>query len=967
QARLAESERAQTEPIAIIGMGCRFPGAENPEAFWKLLERGGDAVREIPRSRWNLDEYYDADADRPGRMSTRWAGLLDQVDLFDPEFFGISPREAAVMDPQQRLLLEVAWEALENAGQLPAARNASRTGVFVGITGDEYAQLFHRGGDLSQFNAYYASGIARSVAAGRISYILGIQGPNLSLDTACSSSLVAVHTACLYLRAGECRMALAGGVNIVLSPEVTISFSKSHMMAADGRCKAFDAAADGFVRGEGCGLIVLKRLSDALADGDRVLAVIRGSAINQDGHSGGLTVPNGTAQQSVIRQALANARLKPEEISYIEAHGTGTALGDPIEAHALAAVLGANRTVANPLVVSSVKTNLGHLESAAGIAGLMKVVLSLQHEYLPAHLHFHQMNPHIDWKGVPVEIPVEGRRWPAGSEKRRAGVSSFGFSGTNAHVILEEAPALEKTPPERERPLHLLALSARSEQALAELAARYREHLAGNAEALPDFCFTANAGRAHFEYRLAIPAASADELRQRLAQPPAASRIRSRDGVKPVFLFTGQGAQHAGMGRELYDTQPVFRKALQQCDDLLRPLLESPLLDVLYGGAAQRLDQTAYTQPAMFAFEYALAELWRSWGVRPAAVLGHSVGEYAAACVAGLCTLEQGLALIAERGRRMQQLPGKGSMAAVLATEEAVRAAIAGLDSRVSIAAVNGPRSVVIAGFEAELEQACGRLRSQGLRVQPLPVSNGFHSPQMDPMVEAFAARAASVDWRTPQVSLISSVTGQPVSAAELGRPDYWRRQVRQPVRFQAAMETLAAQDFSVFIEIGPGTTLVSLGRQSIGAEDRLWAAGSNWQQMLESLTQLYLRGAEVDWAGFDAPYGRRRVSLPTYPFERQRYWIETAPAEPEPRAQSGGHPLLGPRFDVAGTPVTHVWQSRIGAQATAYLADHRVEGRIVLPMTAYLEMLSSAAAEISAGEFHGLEEITIADRLVLT
>ena len=586
QGRLAAAERSRNEPIAIIGMGCRFPGADGPVEFWKLLREGRDAIAEVPESRWKIDDYYDPDPDAPGKMSTRWGGFLDGVDRFDPEFFGISPREAVSMDPQQRLLLEVAWEALENAGQGPRDLAASRTGVFVGLTSDEYAQITYRDNDLARYNAYFASGVARSVAGGRISYILGIDGPNMSIDTACSSSLVALHSACQSLRMQECRMALAGGATVVLSPEIGIAFSKAHMMAADGRCKAFDARADGFVRAEGCGVVVLKRLSDARADGDHVLAVIRGSAVNQDGRSSGITAPSGMAQEAVIRIALAQAGVKPEEIGYVEAHGTGTALGDPIEAHAVAAVLGAGRGPQNPLVVGSVKTNVGHLEAAAGIAGLIKTVLALRHEHIPAHLHFEQMNPHIDWGGVPVEIPVRGRAWPRSGRRRLAGVSSFGFSGTNAHVIVEEAPLPEARPSGEERPLQILALSARGEAALEQLGARYADVLERATAPPGDVCFTANAGRAHFEHRLAVTGATVAELRDALRKALPGRRVRVRDGLRPVFLFPGQGAQYAGMGRQLYDTQPVFRAALDQCAEGLRGELETPLLEVLWGDSS---------------------------------------------------------------------------------------------------------------------------------------------------------------------------------------------------------------------------------------------------------------------------------------------------------------------------------------------------------------------------------------------
>jgi len=965
QARLAKSERGRTEPIAIIGLGCRFPGASNPAEFWRLLQNGEDSVREVPQSRWMIDEFYDPDPDSPGKMSTRWGGFLDGIDQFDAEFFGISPKEAAAMDPQQRLLLEVAWEALEDAGQGPRELAACQTGVFVGITGDEYAQLFYRQQDLSAFNAYFASGIARSVAGGRISYTLGVQGPNLAIDTACSSSLVAVHTACLNLRMGECRMALAGGSNIILSPEIGIAFSKAHMMAPDGRCKVFDSRADGFVRGEGCGIVVLKRLSDAEADGDRILALIRGSSVNQDGRSSGLTVPNRRAQEAVIRQALANGNVQPLDIGYVEAHGTGTKLGDPIEAQALAAVLGPMRTADNPLVVGSVKANIGHLESTAGIAGLIKVILALQHQEIPRHLHFQSLNPHIDWRGLPMEIPEQSRAWPRGGRRRLAGVSAFGFSGTNAHVIVEEAPLVEPPVQLCERPLHILALSARSENALKDLAGSYLDELGRTDAELADLCYTAN-GRAHFEHRLAIAGDSIEQLRAGIAEALPGDRVREREGIRAVFLFPGQGAQYAGMGKELYDTQPVFRRAIEECSELLKAERTEPLQAVLWGSRTALLQQTAYTQPALFAVEYALAQLWKSWGIHPAMVLGHSVGEYVAACVAGVFSLADGLKLIAERGRLMQEVAGDGAMAAVLTAEARVREALRGFEAKVSIAASNAPESVVISGYRKEVEQVSEKLRAAGVRVQPLAVSHAFHSPQMNEMEAAFEEAARGVAFHPPEVRLISSVTGQLVKREELSQASYWRRQVREPVRFQQAMETLHDQGFAVFLEVGPGTTLSGLGRHTVTAEGALWLpslkpARGEWRQMLESLGRLYVRGAEVDWRGFDEPYARRRVPLPTYPFQRQRHWIEPK-SQTRAREKSPLHPLLARQFEIAGESPAQVWESEISLRQFPYLRDHCAFGSPILPLTAYLEMM---LAPMSGAE--ELRDISIFEPLVLS
>ncbi|MGH9700880.1 MAG: type I polyketide synthase, partial [Candidatus Acidiferrales bacterium] len=877
EARVAESERAQREPIAIVGMGCRFPQASNPAEFWRLLREGRDAVTEVPSKRWKLDDYFNPDPDAPGKMSTRWGSFLEDVDRFDPEFFGISPREARSMDPQQRFLLEVAWEALEDAGQGPRELLSSRTGVFVGVTSDDYSHQFYRSRDLSLFNAYFASGIARSIAGGRISYALGLQGPNISLDTACSSSLVTIHTACLYLRAKECRMALAGGASLILTPELNIAFSKARMMAPDGRCKTFDARADGYVRGEGCGMVVLKRLSDAVADGDRIRAVIRGSAVNQDGRSGGLTVPSGAAQEAVIRQALANGGWRAEEIGYVEAHGTGTALGDPIEAHALANVFGAGRT--EPLVIGSVKTNLGHLESAAGVAGLIKVVLAMEHEQIPRHLHFEAMNPHIDWGELRVRMAGEGEEWKRGGKRRVAGVSSFGFSGTNAHVIVEEAPEREERKRGEERPVHILTASGRSEEALEEMKVRYEEALGESVEEAGDVCYTANAGRAGQSYRVAVVGKTKEELAGKLKEARG-EQVKEREGARAVYLFPGQGAQYVGMSRELYETHAVYREKIGECGELLKGVWEERLEEVLWGRHTELLGQTAYTQPALFAVEYGLAELWRSWGIEPWAVAGHSVGEYVAACVAGVYELKVGIELIAQRARLMQKCAGQGGMLAVWASQREAEEALEGLEQRVSVAAVNGPESVVISGYVEELEEAERRLRAKGKRGKRLAVSHAFHSPQMDQMDREWRKVVGAVKCGPARVEWISTVTGKTVRADDLAG-DYWARQVRQPVRFGEAMEALRSNE--VFVEAGPGTTLAGLGRQRIGREGQLWATSvkegrSDWEQMLESVGQLWTRGAKVNWAEFDRPYHRRRVSLPTYPFQRQNYWIDAKP-----------------------------------------------------------------------------------------
>ena len=894
-------ERDEPESIAIVGIGCRFPGAENVEAFWRLLRDGVDAITEVPPGRWETDS-----PDGP-RGVVRRGGFLKNVDGFDAHFFGISPREAAQIDPQQRLLLEVAWEAIENAGYAPDRLGGTRTGVFVGISNSDYAQL--------QFaercpDAYAGTGSALSIAANRLSYLLDLRGPSMAVDTACSSSLVAVHAACQSLRAGESHVALAGGVNLLLTPKLTEALARAGMMSADGRCKTFDAAADGYVRSEGCGVVMLKRLSEAAQDGDRVWALIRGSAINQDGRSNGLTAPNGLAQQALVKEALEQAGVEAADIGYVEAHGTGTPLGDPIEFAALSTVLREGRSRKKTCYVGSVKTNIGHLEAAAGIAGLIKVALSLDREHVPPHLHVHDLNPHLSVADSPLEIATRGSDWKRGGARRFAGVSSFGFGGTNAHVVLEEAPAVLKDVPagaQTERPLHVLSLSAQSDGALHELARRYAEHLPLHAEqALPDVCFTANAGRARFRHRLALTCETREQLAHTLRAFADEGRV---DGLwqahlpghrrsRTAFLFTGQGAQYRGMGRELYETQPSFRRALNECDEILRPALERPLLSVLYGEDESPLDETAYTQPALFALGYGLAELWRAWGVEPDFVFGHSVGEYAAACFAGAFTLEEGLTLVAERAHLMQSLPATGEMAAVFAGEGRVAAAVEPYRGRISIAAVNGPAHTVVSGERETLRQALRRLEVDGVDARTLNVSHAFHSPLMEPMMGDFEHALRRVRFSPLRVPLVSGLTGAALEVGARMDADFWLAHAREPVRFDASMRTLAARGCETFVEIGPDASLLNMGRRCLPSATGRWLPSlrrgqGDWRVLLNSLAALSVSGVEVDWESFDRDYPRRRVSLPTYPFERKSYWLADFQRRETPAGTSEGYKTM--------------------------------------------------------------------------
>ncbi len=678
QAQVDELKRVANEPIAVIGMGCRFPGgADDPEQFWRLLRNGEDAVVDIPGDRWDCDAYYDPDPSVLGKMSTRRGGFLDRVDEFDPHFFGILPGEARTMDPQQRLVLEVAWGALEDAGIAAQGLAGSRTGVFLGIAGQDFSQLVTSQGPQAM-HGHVAAGISLAIAAGRLSYVLGLSGPCMSLDTSCSSALVAISLACDSLRAGRSSMALAGGVNVILAPEISIVLSKAGMMAADGRCKAFDAAADGFVRGEGCGIVVLKRFSDARAAGDRILALIRGTAVNQDGRSAGLTAPNGPAQQALLREALTDAGLEPGDVQYVEAHGTGTALGDPIEVQALAAVLGQGRTAENPLLIGSVKTNIGHLECAAGVAGFVKAVLALRHREIPPHLHLKTLNPHINWSELPISIPTRATPWPNGLGPRIAGVSSFGFSGTNAHVLVEEAPEEPVQPAGPQRPIHLLCLSAKSEQALAQLARRYEQHLASDPSACAaDVCYTANTGRSHFAHRLTVVAGSSDELARRLGAFTALTLepgiavghvdLSHRGADDVVFVFTGERIQHTALGWQLYKTQPTFRQAIDRCCQVPGALFGKTWLDIFSGEASLEAEDggdfrsAALTASTQFALQYAMTVLLRSWGLVPAAAIGFGCGEEAALCAQGELCLEQALSRVEDRAVSAHEMAPSGT------------------------------------------------------------------------------------------------------------------------------------------------------------------------------------------------------------------------------------------------------------------------------------------------------------------
>jgi acyl transferase domain-containing protein len=919
---------------------------------------------------------------------------LDDVKLFDAEIFGFTAAEARITDPQHRIFMECVWEALESAGYL-AKTSDLRIGLYAGSSLSHYlVHNLHSSLEETRRPTQYLQrliGNDKDYLTTHVSYTLNLRGPSIGVQTACSTSLVSVWLACQQLNNCECDLALAGGVTIKHPAHKYLGYiyEEGNIFSPDGHCRPFDASAGGTTFGSGAGVVLLKRLEEAIADRDTILAVIKEAAVNNDGAvKMGYTAPSLEGQVEVVALAQAMAGVHPESIGYIEAHGTGTPLGDPVEVAALTQVFRRKTQKRGFCAIGSVKSNVGHLESAAGVTGLIKTVLALEHKQIPPSLHFHSPNPEIDFASSPFYVNTELKDWTSpGGVPRRAGVSSFGIGGTNAHVIVEEAPsAASVRPGVMRRPYHILTLSALEAKPLRELAGRYSDFLASGPE-VHSVCFTSNTGRRHFRHRLAVVATTVAELREELStfvqerESPGlfTGELHGETPSGVAFLFTGQGSQYAEMGRELYETQPVFRAVLDQCASILGPLLEKSLLDVLYAPEfAGLVHETAYTQPGLFAVEYALAKLWESWGIRPTAVLGHSVGEYVAACVAGVFSLEEGLELVAVRGRLMQALPSGGGMVAVFAEEERVRAALAGAGGEVGVAAVNGPQHTVVSGRSEKLEAALGPLAAEGVRLEKLKVSHAFHSPLMEPMLGEFRRRLDRVEFRRPEIPLISNVTGEFASAA-IASAEYWVEHVLRPVQFAAGMRRLGGGDYGALLEIGPHPVLLGMGQQCVteNGNGRLWLASlrrgvPEWRQMLLSLGRLYVAGAEVNWEGFDKPYEPRRITQPTYPFQRKLHWVE----EPEEEAGHGVvpgiieedskvHPLLGRRIGLAGSRELR-FQARIGRAQPAFLEHHRLFDKVVLPMTAYLEA-ALAAGEVALGTRRlVLEEVVIHKALIL-
>ncbi|MEM9553543.1 MAG: type I polyketide synthase [Acidobacteriota bacterium] len=954
QAQVAALERRPHSAIAIVEAACRFPGSvEDLESFWRLLIAERDAIGPVPEDRWDAAALYDANPETPGKTYVTAGGFLADVNRFDAQHFGISRREAMSLDPQQRLLLELAWQALERSGVAPDSLADSRTGVFLGLASSDYGRRALSPWHLRAIDAYTGTGCAFSVGAGRISYRLGLRGPSLSLDTACSSALVALHLACQSLRSGECDMALVGAVNLILSPEMTVYFSRLHALSPDGRCKSFDATADGYGRGEGGALVVLKRLDDAVADRDPILAVIRSSAVNQDGRSNGLTAPSARAQEEVIREALARAGAAPSEVGYVEAHGTGTPLGDPIELYALAAAYGVGRPPNRPLLVGSVKTNLGHLETAAGLAGLLKAALALRHREIPASLHFHTPHPDVPWQRMPLAVAAGRTPWPTSDGPRLAGVSSFGFSGTNAHVILEEPPA--RAAPAATPALQVLPLSARGPDSVRRAARRWARHLLDHPELdTAAVAHTARVGRCHFEHRLTVVADSTAGLAAGLQNAAESTHTQApRNGRSPrvAFLFSGQGARLHAVGRELYATQPLFRQVLDRCDEILGTRGDQTLLSVLYPRQAEDsppLERASWSQPALVAIEIALASLWRHWGIEPVAVLGHSLGEYAAAWAAGVLRLEEVLELVAARAAELERLPGDGAMVDVRGDASTIAGLLEPWGDRVVVACHNAPGRLVLSGLRPALCEVVAALEERGFRSSELHVGHAFHSPQVDPALDAIERLAGAFAPRPPRLPFVSSRTGHELAPGECDAR-HWRRHTREAVRFDAALETLEAREIDALIEIGPEPGLLVFAATALQRRGRLWLPSlrpgrSDHQVLFDGLARLYERGAAVDWQAFDSQAKRIRLALPTYPFQRSRHWLEETgpPSETTPP----GHPLIGTPVPLATRPGTRVWHTRLTLEGVPFLRDHRIQGSVVVPGAACAEMMLAGASD---------------------
>lgn len=973
------------EPISIIGIGCRFPKAGDPDGLWRCLVEGVDAIGEIPASRFPVDRLYDPRPSIPGRIMTRWGGFLEGVEEFDAAFFGISPREAAWLDPQQRLLLETAWEAMEAAGQAPDRLRGSNTSVFVGLWLNEYESRMFR--DPAQIDFYMTTGTGRYSASGRLSHFFGWHGPSVTIDCACSSSLVAVHLACQSLRAGESDLAVAGGANVLLEPSITLAYSQSRMMAPDGRCKFGDARANGYVRSDGAGVVVLKMLSRALADGDPIEALILGSAVNNDGGtSGSFGTPGPAGQEDLLRKACAAAGVRPADVDFVEAHGTGTRAGDPVELGALAAVLGKDRPLSRKLIVGSIKTNIGHTEGAAGVAGLIKAALSLKHRTIPRNMHFETPNPDIPWERLPIAIPREAVPWPSTGHPGIAGVSSFGIAGTNAHVILREhAPpqvADVDLPAGTARGQEIVLLSARSPDALHAMAGRWEDQVRRGGDGFPlrGAAATAALRRVHHEHRLAVVADGPRALLERLAayrkgEPSRGMAMgdRGADGApKVVFVCPGQGSQWAGMGRILRDKEPVFRAAVDRCDAAIRDEAAWSVTETLYGSSSSAwLDDIAVIQPAIFAMQVALAELWRSWGIVPSAVVGHSMGEAAAACISGALDLESAVRVICRRSLLMKRVAGRGAMALVDLPLAEARATVRDYEGRVSVAVSNSARSTVLSGDPGAIDEVLARLESREVFCRRIKVDVASHSPQMDPIRGELVSALSGLVPQGSDIPIISTVTGEFIPGGALDA-SYWGRNVREPVLFASAIDRLVEHGCRLFLELSPHPVLVTSIQQQIeglgpghGAWPSLRREEDEIFSLLETLAGLHVAGCTPDWRRL-FPGSHAVAALPSYPWKKERYWHE---GEDVRTFASGRTDRFGlARIpEIAGEPERRAWQIVLDRRIHDTYWDHRVGGVATLSAASSLRTVLAAASDLFGnGSRFVLEDVRFRGPVVL-
>ncbi|MER7343752.1 beta-ketoacyl synthase N-terminal-like domain-containing protein, partial [Streptomyces sp. NPDC000075] len=998
--RIEDMQDEAHEPIAIVGMSCRYPGGvESPEDLWRLVETGADGVTGFPENRgWDLERLFHEDPDHRGTSYSREGGFLHDAGEFDPDLFGISPREALAMDPQQRLLLQTSWETLERAGIDPLSVRGSRTGVFVGLMYHDYASKI--GTPPEDLEGYLGSGTAGSIASGRVAYVLGLEGPAVTVDTACSSSLVTLHLAVQALRRGECALALAGGVTVMSTPGTFVDFSRQRGLAVDGRCKSFSDDADGTGWGEGVGMLLVEKLSDARRNGHRVLGLVRGSAVNQDGASNGLTAPNGPSQQRVIQQALTDARLQVQDVDTVEAHGTGTRLGDPIEAQALLATYGRRRRPdGSPLYLGSLKSNIGHTQAAAGVAGVIKMVQAMRHGLLPRTLHVNEPSSHVDWSAGAVELLTEARAWPETGRPRRAGVSSFGISGTNAHVILEQAPEeAEQAPapgeeprPSGERadavrlPVLPFLLSAASDEALrgqaGRLAARLREHPGTD---LVDLAASLATTRAALDRRAVLVARDHAELLDGL---DSLARGEHADGVYTgtpaegplAFLFTFQGSQRPGMGRELHEAFPVYAQAFDEVCAALDPHLDRPLKSIVFAPEgspeAALLNRTGWSAPAIFALEVALYRLLEHWGLRPDAVSGGSLGDYAALHVAGVLPLRETAHLLVTRSRLIEELPEGGAMIALEASEDEVRAGLdeLGITGRLSVALVNGPRAVVVSGEEDAVLATAAYWRERGRRTHRVEVSHAFHSAHMDPVLDAFGAFARRLDFRAPTVPMVDGLTGRLFDEGQVPGADYWVRHIREGARFFDSVRTLETLGTATYLEVGPIDMQAQMGQDCLVDTDpralvpALRRGTPELESLVAALARLHTRGVAVDWTGFFAELGAAsRVDLPTYAFERRQFWLASGNAAGDASAfglGEAGHPLLGARVTLADAD-GQLFTGSLSLRTHPWLADHAVFGTVLVPGAALVELV------LHAGEHAGcpvLDDLTLEAPLVLS